>query len=1295
MTSKNPYRPTGPLDLGAYVERDADQRLRKELLENKRYPFVTGPADSGKSSLLRKTLTSLEPHKYCGVLVDISRLRIQDYTQFMGEFLSAIAKEGDFDTREISSDSPEDTFLAWLGTFPQRLIVFMDGVENCGRGYTGEQIFGKFKFLFNVRDENDEFLRLQFVLSSSQPLSKVVSPQLQTPFLGSELPVLPLSPEQVDGLAWQLNTTQVAVDPHIGALVYRHTSGVAVLCQQLLAALWDEAQSTRNPIGVVEVNRAVDRLIERADKTEHFVDLFRLVTGQSQLLDSFVRLRRGQSVDPQRLADLQNTGLCGDAEPYRCAIYERVYGPGGVFDLTRAAMQKGAGDIAQSTLAEPPRTPRTTDPGLPKPPPVRSEEASIPRMAVPVAAPPPVVKSDFGDADEATQVDRPGQQSRTGESVQNARLQLEEQLSLATELDAFCLQHFPKVMQLFAPGMSRAAKTDILLAQVEPREILSRLAGWSSAADRKAVSTSQPTSRAANGASGPVTSPQPKISGAVAAVKAEPALTANPAKLAISPVMSPMPMGTADVVGIGIGLVLANRYLLTSEVGRGSVATVWNAYDRIKDEQVALKLLHDSAAQNKQLVEKFWKCAQQMGTLSHPGLVSVLNKPREENGTHYVVLEYVPGGNLRQWVTGGKLPRTQLVRVLQRLGASLSYIHERKIVHRNIKPTNVLFDSAGQARLTDVAIVWPSEFMQTAEARDDRMIYMAPEEQLGNGSSDPRADIYSLGMLALFVLYGQELTSKVLQDRAAFIEALDANPVIKAAIRRAVSVKPEDRYASAADFCRALEQEVPAPPAAVVRSTTDKRGNGAESGAIKGDAHPRAAAPPPPIPAVAPPPVPPAPPSAAAKVPPPKPAAVAAPKPPVASAPKAPLPPLPPRPLDREDSDAFSAAKPGGKEGSIGTDRVRALSPGRNAGGISPELLSGPPPKRSYWGVWAFAGLALVCVGGAMWYSLQPMPTIGIPQGNTGTPVVASIDPVVANKPVVEALPPKAGEPTTPTAVGPALNTPVIPINPDKGAGTVATGTKTSVDPSGTGETKVALLDPKKSTPEVTTAKTDTAAKPVDSATTAGKMPVVATAEKPVAPPPVAATAGKEPKAQPPVTPPTAKEPVVQATAPKAVTDPKTAVNAKPVTPPPVVAPVAPRPVVKVTPTAPATPVRPPVAIKTVTPPIEKPVAVAAVPALKSATPEGTAALNAAQTAFVQGDRQGAIAMALRVTERGGEDAIKAWRFVGGAACSVRSGGLASSAYRHLRDPDHKRMLVELCQRNGGHFSDSQFVFEE
>ena len=211
--------------------------FRKELLENKRYPFVTGPADSGKSSLLRKTLTSLEPHKYCGVLVDISRLRIQDYTQFMGEFLSAIAKEGDFDTREISSDSPEDTFLAWLGTFPQRLIVFMDGVENCGRGYTGEQIFGKFKFLFNVRDENDEFLRLQFVLSSSQPLSKVVSPQLQTPFLGSELPVLPLSPEQVDGLAWQLNTAQVAVDPHIGALVYRHTSGVAVLCQQLLATL--------------------------------------------------------------------------------------------------------------------------------------------------------------------------------------------------------------------------------------------------------------------------------------------------------------------------------------------------------------------------------------------------------------------------------------------------------------------------------------------------------------------------------------------------------------------------------------------------------------------------------------------------------------------------------------------------------------------------------------------------------------------------------------------------------------------------------------------------------------------------------------------------------------------------------------------------------------------------------------------------------------------------------------------------------------------------------------------------
>ncbi|HNN50378.1 MAG TPA: protein kinase, partial [Pseudomonadota bacterium] len=81
--------------------------------------------------------------------------------------------------------------------------------------------------------------------------------------------------------------------------------------------------------------------------------------------------------------------------------------------------------------------------------------------------------------------------------------------------------------------------------------------------------------------------------------------------------------------------------------------------------------------------------AQQMSGLSHPTIVSVLNKPREENAIHYVVIELQSGGNLRQWVQGGKLTRMQLMRTLQRLGSALGFAHDKKVFHRDIKPTNV------------------------------------------------------------------------------------------------------------------------------------------------------------------------------------------------------------------------------------------------------------------------------------------------------------------------------------------------------------------------------------------------------------------------------------------------------------------------------------------------------------------------------------------------------------------------------------------------------------------------------
>ena len=262
--------------------------------------------------------------------------------------------------------------------------------------------------------------------------------------------------------------------------------------------------------------------------------------------------------------------------------------------------------------------------------------------------------------------------------------------------------------------LSRAEKTDLLLAHVERSLLRDRLTDWAekrretqpdayshssteSIAPVAAELTSSPVSAPVAFASAPPppppAPPPPTLKAEVPASLvasmqgAEVAAEGKPSTSEVADGFRPPASATLQV---GIGLVLANRYFLTSEIGQGAVATMWNAYDRIKDEQVALKILHGAAADNPQLVERFWRSAQQMGGLSHPTIVGVLNKPREENGTHYVVLELQAGGNLRNWVQGGKLTRMQLMRTLQRLGAALSYAHEKKIFHRDIKPTNIL-----------------------------------------------------------------------------------------------------------------------------------------------------------------------------------------------------------------------------------------------------------------------------------------------------------------------------------------------------------------------------------------------------------------------------------------------------------------------------------------------------------------------------------------------------------------------------------------------------------------------------
>ena len=883
MTSKNPYRTAGMG--GVYVEREADIRLRRELSDNRRFPLISAPSESGKTSLIRHTIESLDPAGFCVLSVDLSRLRLGTPTQFMGELLGAIAREGDFDQREILPDNPEDSILAWLGTFPQRLVIFLDNCEVLERPEIGEAVFGKLRLLYNIRNENEEFLRLQVFLAGAVSGRRLIPIHLQAPFgIGTEIQLRPFNPEQVDALAWHLSTAGVAVGSDVGSRLTQHSGGLPFLCQQVLSSLWEDAAISGKPIDTAEVDRAVEDLIERAPQIEHFANIFRTFSSDQDLLDAFHRLCRGQTISDEMLTTLSLTGLCEEDLPYRSTIYERVFTRGGPLVLPAPVGQRAtvpvaiiqgpesltsAKDSPDSDaievdpdedsgfllLSEPPppkpREPRpqgesgspTVELVVSEPAPVSTatpaygataSSAKTPAPVVALSAPQSIATPTYGVAAAASTatptyaatlgssappvgavpstktptylggtVNNPPPSERTptyaggalsspapststpkytgatgsipataashGEGsetestrtplyhlsmtppvpsqrtptypapgmpigrdshslddrptqlqsapplseAQELRQKIDAQILLSAELDVFCSTYFPHVARLFNSPLSRAEKTDLLLAHVERSVLRERLQDWArrrreerpealsattaesliplpaEAVASPDVSLVAPVSPPAVAVT-PPPPPLPKVE-SDSATAPQPVATESADEQSASAAEVPAgfkPPATASLQ-VGIGLVLGNRYFLTSEIGQGAVATMWNAYDRIKDEQVALKILHGAAADNPQLVERFWRSAQQMGSLSHPTIVGVLNKPREENGTHYAVLELQAGGNLRQWVQGGKLTRMQLMRTLQRLGAALSYAHEKKVFHRDIKPTNI------------------------------------------------------------------------------------------------------------------------------------------------------------------------------------------------------------------------------------------------------------------------------------------------------------------------------------------------------------------------------------------------------------------------------------------------------------------------------------------------------------------------------------------------------------------------------------------------------------------------------
>lgn len=260
---------------------------------------------------------------------------------------------------------------------------------------------------------------------------------------------------------------------------------------------------------------------------------------------------------------------------------------------------------------------------------------------------------------------------------------------------------------------------------------------------------------------------------------------------------------------LGVEDVLAGRYEIIDPAGRGGFAKVYKALDRQTGDIVAVKILFPHLCEEPRSVERFERGARNMLRLNHPHIVRVIEHPTQEEGRHYFVMEFLSAGNLEQAILTGQLSRTQALKALLEVGDALAYAHSQGIIHRDVTPRNILLDHSHRAKLTDFDLVRAADTSGgTGTGAMGTATYAAPEQMIDSGSADSRADVYSLGMTAVFILLGPRLTPVLVWNHDRLLEELDCDEPLKRVLRRATAHALDQRYPSMDMFCAELRTAI-------------------------------------------------------------------------------------------------------------------------------------------------------------------------------------------------------------------------------------------------------------------------------------------------------------------------------------------------------------------------------------------------------------------------------------------------------------------------------------------------------
>jgi eukaryotic-like serine/threonine-protein kinase len=270
--------------------------------------------------------------------------------------------------------------------------------------------------------------------------------------------------------------------------------------------------------------------------------------------------------------------------------------------------------------------------------------------------------------------------------------------------------------------------------------------------------------------------------------------------------------------GGAAGAEIAGRYQLQSRLGFGGMSTVHLAFDKRLERRVAVKLLAEHLAEDPTFVSRFQREAQAAARLIHPNIVQVFDSGQDDRtGQYFIVMEYIEGQSCAEILRDdGWIEVDEAVAIIEQACEGLHYAHRHGVVHRDVKPGNLLRSRDGEVKLADFGIAKATEQSSITQVGSvlGTAAYLAPEQARGE-EAGPRADLYALGVVTYQLISGRlpyeaasltELALKQQQEEPAMLDTLVAavTPELAEAVALALALDPRERYESAREMGRAI-----------------------------------------------------------------------------------------------------------------------------------------------------------------------------------------------------------------------------------------------------------------------------------------------------------------------------------------------------------------------------------------------------------------------------------------------------------------------------------------------------------